>query len=143
VAVGDWLVSQTTDLYATIKARVIAWVAGETGANTGLGDTGGAAIVGATAPIGIGTVAVAVGDWLVSAIEPLADKVTAFVAGAWDAVKGVGQDVYGYAIRVGGWAVKGAVAYGGTKAIGEAAVRYCEARAARPRPRASALPASS
>jgi uncharacterized protein (DUF697 family) len=46
-------------------------------------------------------------------------------------------------IRVGGWAVKGAVAYGGTKAIGEAAVRYCEARAARPRPRASALPASS
>ena len=31
-------------------------------------------------------------------------------------------------IRTGGWAVKGAVAYAGTKAIGEAAVRYCEAR---------------
>jgi uncharacterized protein (DUF697 family) len=46
-------------------------------------------------------------------------------------------------VRVGGWAVKGAVAYGGTKAIGEAAVRYCEARAARPQQPASALPASS
>jgi uncharacterized protein (DUF697 family) len=29
-----------------------------------------------------------------------------------------------------GWVIKGAVAYGGTRAIGEAAVRYCEARAA-------------
>ena len=29
-----------------------------------------------------------------------------------------------------GWAVKGAVAYAGTRALGEAAVRYCEARTA-------------
>jgi uncharacterized protein (DUF697 family) len=29
-----------------------------------------------------------------------------------------------------GWVIKGAVAYGGTRAIGEAAVRYCEAKTA-------------
>jgi uncharacterized protein (DUF697 family) len=34
-------------------------------------------------------------------------------------------------IPVAGWVVKGAVAYGGTKAVGEAAVRYFEARTAR------------
>lgn len=33
-------------------------------------------------------------------------------------------------VPVAGWAVKGAVAYSGTRAIGEAAVRYFEARAA-------------
>jgi len=33
-------------------------------------------------------------------------------------------------VPVAGWAVKGGVAYTGTKAIGEAAVRYFEARAA-------------
>ena len=32
-------------------------------------------------------------------------------------------------VPVAGWALKGAVAYGGTKAIGEAAVRYFDARA--------------
>jgi hypothetical protein len=31
-------------------------------------------------------------------------------------------------VTVAGWALKGAVAYAGTKAIGEAAVRYFEAR---------------
>ena len=31
-------------------------------------------------------------------------------------------------VPVAGWAVKGAVAYAGTKALGEAAVRYFEAR---------------
>jgi uncharacterized protein (DUF697 family) len=31
-------------------------------------------------------------------------------------------------VPVAGWAVKGAIAYGGTKAVGEAAVRYFEAR---------------
>jgi uncharacterized protein (DUF697 family) len=31
-------------------------------------------------------------------------------------------------VPVGGWAVKGAVAYTGTRAVGEASVRYCEAR---------------
>jgi len=33
-------------------------------------------------------------------------------------------------VPVAGWAVKGAVAYGGTRAIGEAAVRYFEALSA-------------
>src|SRR5204862_7161481 len=33
------------------------------------------------------------------------------------------------AIPVAGWALKGAVAYGGTRALGEAAVRYFERRA--------------
>jgi uncharacterized protein (DUF697 family) len=31
-----------------------------------------------------------------------------------------------------GWALKGAIAYAGTRAVGEAAVRYCEARAVTP-----------
>ncbi len=38
-------------------------------------------------------------------------------------------------VPVAGWLLKGAVAYAGTKALGEAAVRYCEARAARAMPR--------
>ena len=35
-------------------------------------------------------------------------------------------------VPVAGWALKGGVAYGGTRAIGEAAVRYHEARASEP-----------
>jgi len=42
-----------------------------------------------------------------------------------------------------GWAVKGAVAYAGTRALGEAAVRYCEARTATQPPQASASASSS
>jgi uncharacterized protein (DUF697 family) len=45
------------------------------------------------------------------------------------------------AIPVAGWLAKGAIAYAGTKALGEAAVRYCELRAT-PRP-VSAWPSSS
>jgi len=45
-------------------------------------------------------------------------------------------------IPVLGWAVKGAVAYAGTRAIGEATVRYSEARATRP-PRPASASASS
>jgi uncharacterized protein (DUF697 family) len=41
-----------------------------------------------------------------------------------------------------GWIVKGAVAYAGTRALGEAAVRYCEARTFR-QPQASASASSS
>jgi len=41
-----------------------------------------------------------------------------------------------------GWAVKGGVAYTGTRALGEASVRYCEARGVTP-PRAAASPSSS
>ena len=41
-----------------------------------------------------------------------------------------------------GWAVKGGVAYAGTRAVGEAAVRYFEARAAM-RPQAEASRAAS
>jgi uncharacterized protein (DUF697 family) len=37
------------------------------------------------------------------------------------------------AVPVAGWLLKGAVAYAGTRAVGEAAVRYCEERV-RPRP---------
>jgi uncharacterized protein (DUF697 family) len=46
-------------------------------------------------------------------------------------------------IPVMGWAIKGGVAYTGTKALGEAAVRYCEARAAMQQPQASASASSS
>jgi len=41
-----------------------------------------------------------------------------------------------------GWVVKGAVAYAGTRALGEAAVRYCEARTSMQQPQASASAAS-
>jgi uncharacterized protein (DUF697 family) len=46
-------------------------------------------------------------------------------------------------VPVFGWIVKGAVAYTGTRALGEAAVRYCEARAATQQPQASASASSS
>jgi uncharacterized protein (DUF697 family) len=46
-------------------------------------------------------------------------------------------------VPVAGWAVKGAVAYAGTRALGEAAMRYFEARASTPQPPASASPVSS
>lgn len=46
-------------------------------------------------------------------------------------------------VPVAGWAVKGAVAYVGTRALGEAAVRYFEGRASTPLPPASVSPASS
>ena len=47
-------------------------------------------------------------------------------------------------VPVAGWAVKGAVAYAGTRALGEAAVRYFEARTGSTPPRpASASPVSS
>jgi uncharacterized protein (DUF697 family) len=46
-------------------------------------------------------------------------------------------------VPVVGWAVKGAVAYAGTRALGEAAVRYCEARTAKQQPQASASASSS
>ena len=42
-----------------------------------------------------------------------------------------------------GWAVKGAVAYAGTRALGEATVRYCEARTATPPQPALASASSS
>ena len=42
-----------------------------------------------------------------------------------------------------GWVVKGAVAYAGTRALGEAAVRYCEARTSTPQLQASASASSS
>jgi uncharacterized protein (DUF697 family) len=42
-----------------------------------------------------------------------------------------------------GWVVKGAVAYAGTRALGEAAVRYCEARTSTPQLPASASASSS
>ena len=41
-----------------------------------------------------------------------------------------------------GWAIKGGIAYGGTRAVGEAAVRYAETRTARPLRPASASPSS-
>jgi uncharacterized protein (DUF697 family) len=42
-----------------------------------------------------------------------------------------------------GWVVKGAVAYAGTRALGEAAVRYCETRTSMQQPQASASASSS
>jgi uncharacterized protein (DUF697 family) len=46
------------------------------------------------------------------------------------------------AVPVAGWLIKGALAYAATKALGEATVRYCEARTT-PQPRGAASAASS
>ena len=46
-------------------------------------------------------------------------------------------------VPVAGWAGKGAVAYAGTKAVGEAAIRYFDARSAGPRSHLTAAPADS
>jgi uncharacterized protein (DUF697 family) len=53
----------------------------------------------------------------------------------------VARSLLGY-VPFAGWAVKGAVAYTGTRAVGEASVRYCEIRALTPPP-AAASPSSS
>jgi uncharacterized protein (DUF697 family) len=52
------------------------------------------------------------------------------VVGAGFGFRAVARELLDF-VPVAGWAVKGAIAYGGTKAIGEAAVRYFEATANR------------
>ncbi len=49
------------------------------------------------------------------------------VVGAGFGLRAVARELLDL-IPIAGWAVKGAVAYGGTKAVGEAAVRYFEAK---------------
>jgi uncharacterized protein (DUF697 family) len=61
--------------------------------------------------------------------------------GAGFGFRTIAREVLGV-IPFAGWLFKGAIAYGGTRAVGEAAVRYCEARAVKPQP-ASASPSSS
>jgi uncharacterized protein (DUF697 family) len=63
------------------------------------------------------------------------------VVGGGLGLRAVARQLLGV-VPVGGWAVKGAVAYAGTRAVGEAALRYFEARAATPPP-AEASRASS
>jgi uncharacterized protein (DUF697 family) len=58
------------------------------------------------------------------------------------AFRAVARQLLG-AVPVVGWAVKGAVAYAGTRALGEAAVRYFEARSPTQRQPAEASRASS
>jgi uncharacterized protein (DUF697 family) len=53
------------------------------------------------------------------------------VVGAGFGLRAAARELLDF-VPVAGWAVKGAVAYTGTRAIGEAAVRYFEARAVRP-----------
>jgi uncharacterized protein (DUF697 family) len=50
------------------------------------------------------------------------------VVGAGFGMRAVARELLDF-VPVAGWAVKGAIAYAGTKAVGEAAVRYFEARA--------------
>jgi len=50
------------------------------------------------------------------------------VVGVGYGLRAVARELLDF-VPVAGWAVKGAIAYGGTRAIGEAAVRYFEARA--------------
>jgi uncharacterized protein (DUF697 family) len=50
------------------------------------------------------------------------------VVGAGFGMRAVARELLDF-VPVAGWAVKGAIAYGGTRAVGEAAVRYFEARA--------------
>jgi uncharacterized protein (DUF697 family) len=54
------------------------------------------------------------------------------VVGAGFGFRAVARELLDF-VPVAGWAVKGAIAYGGTKAIGEAAVRYFEERSVRSR----------
>ena len=49
------------------------------------------------------------------------------VVGAGFGMRAVARELLDF-VPVAGWAMKGAIAYAGTKAIGEAAVRYFEAR---------------
>lgn len=49
------------------------------------------------------------------------------VVGAGFGMRAVARELLDF-VPVAGWAVKGAIAYAGTKAVGEAAVRYFEAR---------------
>ena len=49
------------------------------------------------------------------------------VVGAGFGLRAVARELLDF-VPVAGWAVKGAIAYTGTRAIGEAAVRYFEAR---------------
>jgi uncharacterized protein (DUF697 family) len=58
------------------------------------------------------------------------------------AFRGVARQLLGV-VPVVGWAVKGGIAYAGTRALGEAAVRYFEARSPTPRQPAEASRASS
>jgi uncharacterized protein (DUF697 family) len=51
------------------------------------------------------------------------------VVGAGFGLRAVARELLDL-VPVAGWALKGGIAYTGTKAIGEAAVRYFEARAA-------------
>ncbi len=62
-----------------------------------------------------------------------AQRVPELVAtiGAGFGFRAVARELLAF-IPILGWAVKGAVAYAGTRALGEAAIRYCEARAAAP-----------
>ena len=52
------------------------------------------------------------------------------VIGAGVGMRAAARQVLGF-VPVAGWAAKGAVAYAGTRALGEAAIRYFEAQAAR------------
>jgi uncharacterized protein (DUF697 family) len=54
------------------------------------------------------------------------------VVGAGFGFRAVARELLDF-VPVAGWAVKGAIAYGGTKAVGEAAVRYFEERSVRSR----------
>ena len=60
-----------------------------------------------------------------------AQRVPELVAtiGAGFGFRAVARELLAF-IPILGWAVKGAVAYAGTRALGEAAIRYCEARTA-------------
>jgi uncharacterized protein (DUF697 family) len=49
------------------------------------------------------------------------------VVGAGSGFRAVAREMLDL-VPVAGWAVKASIAYGGTKAVGEAAVRYFEAR---------------
>ena len=54
------------------------------------------------------------------------------VVGAGFGFRAVARELLDF-VPVAGWAIKGAIAYGGTKAVGEAAVRYFEERSVRSR----------
>jgi uncharacterized protein (DUF697 family) len=61
------------------------------------------------------------------------------VVGTGLGLRAIARGALGF-VPVGGWAVKGGVAYGGTRALGEAAIRYFEARSGQGSGRGGAEP---
>ena len=102
--VVDWFVSSAVSIFTRIKEKVLSWIGGGGGGGVqsgmyGAGDTPGGGIP-------IGTVAVKIGDWLVSAAKELGTKVAEFATKAWDAISATAQKLGDLSVEFADWAVE-------------------------------------